>query len=83
MAKAKKRVISNNKDVYEKAEDLPEGKKKAYDSILEDFDRQGNILQCRLLTNLNIFSIDSNLFHFQSLLESSRSILPSKPFKSK
>ena len=42
MAKAKKRVISNNKDVYEKAEDLPEGKKKAYDSILEDFDRQGN-----------------------------------------
>ena len=48
MAKAKKRVISNNKDVYEKAEDLPEGKKKAYDSILEDFDRQGNNFQCRL-----------------------------------
>ena len=60
MAKAKKRVISNNKDVYEKAEDLPEGKKKAYDSILEDFDRQGNILQCRLLTNLNLLFIDSN-----------------------
>ena len=60
MAKAKKRVISNNKDVYEKAEDLPEGKKKAYDSILEDFDRQGNILQCRLLKYLNLLFIDSN-----------------------
>ena len=62
MAKAKKRVISNNKDVYEKAEDLPEGKKKAYDSILEDFDRQGNILQCRLLTNLNTFLIKFQRF---------------------
>jgi len=29
-----------SKDVYEKAEDLPESKKKIYDSILEDFDKQ-------------------------------------------
>jgi len=29
-----------NQDVYEKAEDLPEGRKKLYDSILEDFDKQ-------------------------------------------
>ena len=28
-------------NVYEKAEDLPEGRKKIYDSILEDFDKQG------------------------------------------
>jgi len=27
-------------NVYEKAEDLPEGRKKIYDSILEDFDKQ-------------------------------------------
>ncbi len=27
-------------DVYEKVEDLPEGRKKIYDSILEDFDKQ-------------------------------------------
>ena len=31
-----------SKDVYEKAEDLPENRKKIYDSILEDFDKQGN-----------------------------------------
>ena len=29
------------KDVYQKVDDLPEVKKKAYNSILEDFDRQG------------------------------------------
>jgi len=35
-----KRKATSNKDVYEKAEDLPEGRKKTYDSILEDFDKQ-------------------------------------------
>ena len=36
----KKKTKSNKNDVYEKAEDLPESKKKIYDSILEDFDKQ-------------------------------------------
>jgi len=35
-----KKKATSNKDVYEKAEDLPEGRKKIYDSILEDFDKQ-------------------------------------------
>jgi hypothetical protein len=38
----KKRANSNkDKNVYEKVEDLPEGRKKIYESILEDFDKQG------------------------------------------
>jgi len=37
---SRKKRGKSNKDVYEKAEDLPEGKKKVYDSILEDFDKQ-------------------------------------------
>ena len=40
---SRKKRGKSNKDVYEKAEDLPEGKKKVYDSILEDFDKQGKI----------------------------------------
>ena len=43
MAISRKKRGKSNKDVYEKAEDLPEGKKKMYDSILEDFDKQGKI----------------------------------------
>ena len=38
-----KKKVKSNKDVYEKAEDLPEGRKKIYNSILEDFDKQGKI----------------------------------------
>ena len=30
-----------NKDVYEKVEDLPESRKERLDSILEDFDKEG------------------------------------------
>ena len=41
LAKMPKKKATSNKDVYEKAEDLPEGRKKTYDSILEDFDKQG------------------------------------------
>merc|ERR1711962_757018 len=40
LVKMPKRKATSNKDVYEKAEDLPEGRKKLYDSILEDFDKQ-------------------------------------------
>jgi len=40
LAKMPKKKATSNKDVYEKAEDLPEGRKKLYDSILEDFDKQ-------------------------------------------
>ena len=36
-----KRKGKVNDNVYEKADDLPEGRKKLYDSILEDFDKQG------------------------------------------
>ena len=43
MAITRKKRGKSNKDVYEKAEDLPEGKKKMYNSILEDFDKQGKI----------------------------------------
>ena len=43
MAITRKKRGKSIKDVYEKAEDLPEGKKKMYDSILEDFDKQGKI----------------------------------------
>ena len=39
--KMPKKKAKSNKDVYEKAEDLPEGHKKRYDSILEDIDKQG------------------------------------------
>lgn len=35
-----KRKGKVNENVYEKADDLPEGRKKLYDSILEDFDKQ-------------------------------------------
>ena len=35
-----KKNVSTAKNVYEKAEDLPEGRKKIYDSILEDLDKQ-------------------------------------------
>jgi len=35
-----KKKGKSNQNVYEKAEDLPEGRKKLYDSILEDFDKQ-------------------------------------------
>lgn len=41
LAKMPKKKATINKDVYEKAEDLPEGRKKTYNSILEDFDKQG------------------------------------------
>ena len=41
LVKMPKKKATSNKDVYEKAEDLPEGRKKLYDSILEDFDKQG------------------------------------------
>ena len=34
-------VAAASENLYEKAEDLPEGRKKIYDSILEDFDKQG------------------------------------------
>ena len=43
MAITRKKRGKSIKDVYEKAEDLPEGKKKMYNSILEDFDKQGKI----------------------------------------
>ena len=43
MAITRKKRGKSNKDVYEKAEDLPAGKKKMYNSILEDFDKQGKI----------------------------------------
>jgi len=35
-----KKKGKSNENVYEKAEDLPEGRKKLYDSILEDIDKQ-------------------------------------------
>jgi len=35
-----KKKGKSTQNVYEKAEDLPEGRKKLYDSILEDFDKQ-------------------------------------------
>ena len=43
MAITRKKRGKSIKDVYEKAEDLPESKKKMYNSILEDFDKQGKI----------------------------------------
>ena len=49
-----KKKATSNKDVYEKAEDLPEGRKKTYDSILEDFDKQGENKKKLLI--LDIFS---------------------------
>jgi hypothetical protein len=42
MARAKKRVTSSREDShYKKVEDLPEDRKKAYNSILDDFDKEG------------------------------------------
>lgn len=38
-----KKKVSSNKDVFEKADDLPECRKKIYDTILEDFDKQGKV----------------------------------------
>ena len=61
---SRKKRGKSNKDVYEKAEDLPEGKKKVYDSILEDFDKQGKIEYI-----LDIFSL---CFLFPSDFHSSR-----------
>ena len=61
---SRKKRGKSNKDVYEKAEDLPEGKKKVYDSILEDFDKQGKIEYI-----LDIFSL---CFLFLSDFHSSR-----------
>ena len=63
---SRKKRGKSNKDVYEKAEDLPEGKKKVYDSILEDFDKQGKIEYI-----LDIFSL---CFLFPSDFHSSREI---------
>ena len=52
-----KKKATSNKDVYEKAEDLPEGRKKLYDSILEDFDKQGK--------NGSIINSDQNFNHIR------------------
>ena len=45
MARAKKRVAASERDTseghYKKVDDLPEERRKAYESILEDFDKQG------------------------------------------
>ena len=48
MPPKKKGKLGQN--VYEKAEDLPEGRKKIYDSILEDFDKQGQYLSLQSLS---------------------------------
>ena len=50
-----KKNVSTAKNVYEKAEDLPEGHKKIYDSILEDLDKQveARIEQINLLVYSN------------------------------
>lgn len=42
MPRAKKRIPANDGAVYKKADDLPEDRRKIYDSILEDFDKQVN-----------------------------------------
>ena len=42
MPVTRKKKQPPKEDVYEKAEDLPEIRKKIYDSILEDFDKQSN-----------------------------------------
>ena len=39
--KKKASVTSNSDQHYEKVDDLPEERRKAYESILEDFDKQG------------------------------------------
>jgi hypothetical protein len=48
MARAKKRVAAPERDTsdghYKKVDDLPEERRKAYESILEDFDKQGKLL---------------------------------------
>lgn len=38
----KTKAASTSQNLYEKVEDLPEGRKKLYNSILEDFDKQVN-----------------------------------------
>jgi hypothetical protein len=59
----KKRANSSkDKNVYEKVEDLPEGRKKIYESILEDFDKQGSF--CKNSTVFRHFPKISTFFHF-------------------
>ena len=46
MPRAKKRVVASNRETgsdrhYKKVDDLPEDRKKAYHSILDDFDKEG------------------------------------------
>jgi hypothetical protein len=42
MARGKKKASSiESNDHYKKVDDLPEEKRRAYESILEDFDKQG------------------------------------------
>ncbi len=45
MARAKKRVATSERETsdghYKKVDDLPEERRKAYQSILDDFDKQG------------------------------------------
>jgi hypothetical protein len=55
----RKQMAKSNMNVYEKADELPDERKKIYESILEDFDKQGFFLQnCtffRLQTLLRCF----------------------------
>ena len=57
MAKTRKKLGKSNKDVYEKAEDLPEGKKKMYNSIREDFDKQGKM---QISSDFSLFCCEFN-----------------------
>ena len=59
MARAKKRVATSERDTseghYKKVEELPEERRKAYESILEDFDKQGKFLKL-LWKSVNVIS---------------------------
>ena len=56
MAVSKKKKQSAKQDVYEKAEDLPEDKRKIYASIMEDFDKQSNAPDLKSFVKASFFT---------------------------
>lgn len=53
----RKRAAVSDENVYKKAEDLPEGRRKEYDTILEDFDKQ---VEARIEQNMSALSAMQN-----------------------
>ena len=74
MRQRKKVSLAESSDQhYKKVEDLPEERKRAYESLLEDFDKQGDYLQVFL--NRYFFTKRSSTYKCLSV-----NILGSSPF---